>query len=757
MKLQPWQEKLLFCLLLGLLTAFAWRPVARCDFVALDDSSYVTGNPQVQAGLTLDGLGWAFRTGHSANWHPVTWLSHMLDAQLYGSQPAGHHLTNLALHLVTTLLLFLVFSQMTGALWRSALVAALFSLHPLHVESVAWVSERKDLLSALFFMLTLWAYGRYAWKSESRRDGRPSTTAAAPHHASRITHQPPNSDLRSSIFCLFYLLSLTFFALGLMSKPMLVTVPFVLLLLDYWPLGRFIVLSPQSSVHGPPDTDHGPRTTDYRPQTTGQTQNQAPPITHHASRITPAPPRPLANRTSYIAHRFREKLPFFLLAAISSVVTCIVQRSGGAVMSTVELPLSGRVANALVSYARYIAGTLWPANLACFYPRPEHWPIWQVAGAALLLGAITALVLWRLSSHRYMATGWFWFLGMLVPVIGLVQVGEQALADRYTYIPSIGLFILAAWGLGDIASRWPRLKPWLVSASAIVLAALVAVTRGQIPHWQNSEALFRHALAVTKDNAWVHCLLADILADAGNFDEAGVNCREALRLKPGFPEVEILHARILVRANKQDQAIAILSRLVQQVPADPVAHDTLGLALSQDGDLPGAIAHYRRALDLKPDYAGARFHLAALLAQQGDAAGAIDEYRQGLRWQPDDPEALNNLAWIRAANANPALRSGDEAVHLARRACELTRYQNPMLAGTLAAAYAESGRFDEAVATAQKARDLALASKQKDLADRNRELLELYRARQPYHEPPPIAAPSRQPIARQLPPAQGLP
>ena len=544
-----------------------------------------------------------------------------------------------------------------------------------------------------------------------------------------ITHQPPNSDLRSSIFCLFYLLSLTFFALGLMSKPMLVTVPFVLLLLDYWPLGRFAVHSPQSTVHGPQDTDHGP-------QTTGQTQNQAPPITHHASRITPAPPRPLANRTSHIAHRFREKLPFFLLAAISSAVTCIVQRSGGAVMSTVELPLSGRVANALVSYARYIAGTLWPANLACFYPRPEHWPTWQVAGAALLLAAITALVLWRLPGHRYKATGWFWFLGTLVPVIGLVQVGEQAMADRYTYIPSIGLFILAAWGLGDIASRWPRLKPWLVSASAIVLAALVAVTRGQIPHWQNSEALFRHALAVTKDNAWVHCLLADILADAGNFDEAGVNCREALRLKPGFPEVEILHARILVRANKQDQAIAILSRLVQQVPADPVAHDTLGLALSQNGDLPGAIAHYRRALDLKPDYAGARFHLAALLAQQGDAAGAIDEYRQGLRWQPDDPEALNNLAWIRAANANPALRSGDEAVHLARRACELTRYQNPMLAGTLAAAYAESGRFDEAVATAQKARDLALASNQKELADRNRELLELYRSRQPYYEPP---------------------
>ena len=707
MKIKPGQEKLLFCLFLGLLTGFAWWPVARCGFVALDDSTYVTGNAQVQGGLTLEGLGWAFRTAHSANWHPLTWLSHMLDVQLYGLQPAGHHLTNLVLHLAATLLLFLLFSQMTGALWRSALVAALFALHPLHVESVAWVSERKDVLSALFFMLTLWAYGRYARKSESldpkaeiRGNGSQSTMAA------------PNSELRASIF---YLLSLLCFALGLMSKPMLVTVPFILLLLDYWPLGRFTVHGPQSTVHGPQS------------------------IVHSSSPESGATPHALA-RKSQIVYRIsqlllREKLPFFLLAAISSAVTYAVQHSGGAVMSTVELPLSGRMANALVSYARYAAGTFWPVNLACFYPRPEHWPAWQVAGAALLLVAITGLVLWRLSSHRYMATGWFWFLGTLVPVIGLVQVGEQARADRYTYIPSIGLFVLVAWGLGDLASRWPRLKPWLAAASALALTALVAVSRGQIPYWQNSEALFRHALAVTRDNQWVHCLLADTLADAGNFDEAEVHCREALRLKPGFPEVEILHARILVRGKKHDQAIAVLSQVVQQNPADPVAHYTLGSVFSQKGDLSRASEHYRRALDLKPAYAEARFHLASLLAQQGDVPGAIEEYRQGLRWQPDDPEALNNLAWIRAANANAALRNGNEAVQLARRACELTRYQNPMLAGTLAAAYAEAGRFDEAVATAQKARDQALASDRKELADRNQELLELYRSRQAYHEP----------------------
>lgn len=670
MNLKPSQEKLLLCLLLGLLAGLAWWPVARCGFVGLDDSTYVTGNPQVQAGLNLKGVAWAFRTMHSANWHPLTWVSHMLDVQLYGLQPAGHHLTNFFLHLACTVLLFLLFNRMTGAPWRSAFAAALFALHPLRVESVAWVSERKDVLSAFFFLLTLWAYVRYVEVQSLK---------------SQVQSQPPASvqHRRASIF---YLLALLLFALGLMSKPMIVTLPFVLLLLDYWPLDRFRRKTQDASLET-------------------------------------------------LLPLVREKLPFFFLAALSCVVTYAAQHFGGAVMSTVELPLSGRVANAVVSYTRYLSKTIWPDNLACFYPRPEHWPLWQVAGAALLLAAITALVWRRLGSHRYLATGWFWFVGTLVPVIGLVQVGEQALADRYTYIPSMGLSLLVAWGLGDIAFRWPRLKPLVASLSIVTLVALMLVTRGQIPYWQNSEALFRHALAVTKDNSWVHCLLADTLAGTGSFEEAEAQCREALRLKPGYPEVQILYANVLTRGKKYEEAIAVLSQVLQETPADPVAHYTLGSVLSQKGNSSDAIAHYRRALDLKPAYGEARFHLASLLAQQGDASGAVTEYRQGLRWQPDDPDALNNLAWILAANANPALRNGSEAVRLARRACELTRYQNPMLVGTLGAAHAEAGQFDDAVATAQKARDLALASGQKDLADRNQRLLELYQSHQAYREP----------------------
>jgi Flp pilus assembly protein TadD len=331
--------------------------------------------------------------------------------------------------------------------------------------------------------------------------------------------------------------------------------------------------------------------------------------------------------------------------------------------------------------------------------------------------------------------GWFWFVGTLVPVIGLVQVGEQAIADRYTYIPSIGLFILLSWGLGDLVWRWPRLKPLLVSAAILALAALLPVTRNQVRYWRSSEALFRHALAVTGDNPWVHCLLADTLADAGNGEEAEVHCREALRLKPGFPEVEVLYAKVLVREKKFEEATAVLFKVLQQSPADPVTHCTLGSVFSQKGDTSRAIEHYRQALNLKPDYAEAHFNLAALLARQGDAAGAIAEYRQGLRWQPDSPDALNNLAWMRAANSNPALRDGAEAVQLAQRACELTRYERPMLVGTLAAACAEAGQFEQAVETAQKARDLALASGQKELADKNQTLLELYQSRQTYHEP----------------------
>jgi protein O-mannosyl-transferase len=651
MNLKPPHNKLLLCLLLGLLSLLGYWRIARCDFVAFDDFAYITENPKVQAGLTLDGIAWAFHTGHSGNWHPLTWLSHMLDVQLYGLQPAGHHLTNLCFHLANTVLLFLLFNRMTGALWRSALVAGLFALHPTHVESVAWVSERKDVLSTFFFILTLLAYTRYS-ESECRRqkaEGRNGSDSS-----SRSGH-----FLHSA----FHLLpSYFFFALGLMSKPMLVTLPFILLLLDYWPLQRFRFTS------GDP--------------------------TASARRFHPS---------SFILHPLLcEKLPFFLLSALSSAVTYAVQHAGGAVVPTAELSLPGRVANVLVAYLTYLEKLVWPAGLAFFYPRPDQWPAWRVASAVVVLVAITLLALRLLPGRRYPTVGWLWFLGTLVPVIGFVQVGEQAMADRYTYIPSIGLFVVAAWGAEEIARRSKARKTLIVSAAVIVLPVLLLVTQRQVAYWQTSEALFRRGLAVTKDNPTAEALLGRTLFKAGRLEEAEGHFLAALRLKPQDVDLQLDCATVMAR----------------------------------EGKFAEAVPRFFEILRLSPGNADADFNLASIFTQQGDTARAIEHYRAGLKLKPDDADALNNLAWIRAANSDAAFRNGDEAVQLAQRACELTRRQNPMIVGTLAAAYAEAGRFDDAVTAAQKAHDLALAAGQKELAAKNQQLLELYQAHKPYHESP---------------------
>ena len=623
--------------LLCLLTLLAYGPVTRCGFVDFDDANYVSQNPKVQAGLTLKGVVWAFSTGHATNWHPLTWLSHMVDAQLYGLQPAGHHLSSLFLHLANTLLLFLLLNRMTGALWRSALVAALFALHPTHVESVAWIAERKDVLSTLFFMLTLLAYMKYVKKSEIR--------------SLELDVGRSVFGVRCSNCTLWYGLALVLFALGLMSKPMLVTLPFLLVLLDYWPLCRFQL----------------------------KTQN---------------------SKLKTLLPLLREKLPFFLLSALSSAVTYLVQHAGGATVSTAELSLTGRISNVLVSYVRYLGKLVWPESLSVFYPRPAQWPVWQVAGSALVLALLTLLAVRLLSRARYVAVGWFWFLGTLVPVIGLVQVGEQAIADRYTYIPYIGLFILISWGAEEIGRRSRLLKVFIGLAAPCILAALLAATHAQTLYWQNTQTLFRHAVAITQDNPMAQQTLANALCQAGKLDEAEQHCLEALRLQPDFSEAEITWATILARQGRSAEARACLAEVLRKNPRDASAYFSLA------------------ALNLSPD-----------------TAHAIDQYREGLRLKPDHPDALNNLAWIRAAHPNPAFRNGPEAVQLAQQACELTRFQRPMLVGTLAAAYAEAGRFDEAIATAQKARDLALASGQNDLAAQNQKLLELYQTRQPYHEP----------------------
>ncbi|NIQ87873.1 MAG: hypothetical protein GWN93_01765, partial [Deltaproteobacteria bacterium] len=405
----------------------------------------------VHKGLTRESFIWAFTTTDEANWHPLTWLSHMVDCQLYGLNPAGHHLTNVLLHSASTVLLFLILLGMTGSRWRSALVAALFALHPLHVESVAWVAERKDVLSTLFWMLTLWAYLAYTKRPERKR----------------------------------YLLIIVAFTLGLMAKPMLVTLPFVLLLLDYWPLKRIELGQSASGL-------------------------------------------PAANQPSTIAEKpgaqaFRlllEKTPLFVLTAASSVVTFVVQKSEGAVGALEVYPLKIRVANALVSYVSYIIKMIWPQNLAVFYPHPgQSLPMWQAVAAGILLVLISIAVIRAGRRQPYLPVGWLWYLGTLVPVIGLVQVGAQAMADRYTYVPLIGLFIMAAWGVPELMKKWHHRRVALVVSAALVLFALMTCARLQLRHWKNSIALLSHAHAVTAKSYLVHNNLGSALNELGKYDE----------------------------------------------------------------------------------------------------------------------------------------------------------------------------------------------------------------------------------------------
>lgn len=671
---------ILIGVMLGGITLAAFWPVIHNDFIIYDDAAYVTENPRVLAGLTWRQAGWAFRTSCAGNWHPLTVLSHMLDVQLFGLNPAGHHLTSLLLHAANAVLLFLVLRRATqpsnpqlptsrlesrpppalDPFWLCAMVAGLFALHPLRVESVAWVAERKDVLSAFFFLLTLWAYVRNA-------EGQtPESTTRAPLYATR-----------------FYVLALVFFALALMSKAMVVTLPFILLLLDYWPLRRLQFSSPCW--------------------------------------------------LSTLRRLLLEKLPFFALTALFTGVAFLLLRQAGA---TQELPGVGwghRLVRIFVGYEQYLAKTIWPVNLALPYPRLAEVSLGlALAGAAAVI-SLSFIAIWHGRRRLYAPVGWFWFLGMLIPVIGLVGVGAQTIADRYTYLPSMGLSIVAAWGLGEIAGR-PRLRLPVIGASVLALAALLLATRHQLRYWQSSEALFRHALTVTDVNPLAHSLLASVLAEAGELEKAETHCREARRLMPDCAETEILYARVLARRNKFEEAIAVLSQLLRHSSVAPEAHFNLGAVFGEQGAASQAMNSYRQALALKPDFPEAYFGLAALFTQQGDTAAAIEEYYQGLRRQPDAPEALNNLAWIRAASANAAFRNGEEAVRLASRACELSGRQNPLMLGTLAAAYAEAGRFDDAVATAQEACNIALAKGQGALAKKNQALLELYQSRRPYHE-----------------------
>jgi tetratricopeptide (TPR) repeat protein len=514
------------CLALALITLVVFWQVRNFEFIHYDDVEYITQNPHIQSGLNLKSIKWAFTTGYASNWHPLTWLSHILDCRIFGLAAGGHHLVNLLLHIINTLLLFVVLARATGRQWPSAFVAALFALHPLHVESVAWVSERKDVLSGLFWMLTMLAYVRYV--------------------------QKPSAGM--------YLLALLMFALGLMAKPMLVTLPFVLLLLDYWPLNRL------------------------------KTQDLG-----------------LWTRATKL---FLEKVPFFVFSTVSSVVTFLVQRSAGAVKDIHILPLDIRLANALISYVRYIIRMFRPTGLAMFYPYDiNKLFLRQAIAAAAMLLVISVLVVRFASGRRYLPVGWLWYIGMLVPVIGLVQVGNQSFADRYTYMPLIGLFIIVSWGMSDVLAGWSYGRIIAGVLMSVVISVLSICTFFQVGYWRDSIRLYEHTLAVTSNNSIIHHNLAFALQSKGISDRALSHYQQSLRIEPNFAEV----------------------------------HNNFGIALQSLGRLDEAISHYQQAIKLKPNYVKALNNLGNALSEKGLPGEAVDYFQKGLQFEPNNPELHNNL------------------------------------------------------------------------------------------------------------------
>jgi tetratricopeptide (TPR) repeat protein len=672
-------------LILGI--ALLYWPVAGFDFINFDDDVYVVRNDHLNHGFTWAGFCWFFQIGYAGYWHPLTWMSHALDCQLFGLRPGPPHVVNVLLHAATAILLFLVLKRMTGAFWRSAMVAALFAWHPLRVESVAWIAERKDELSALFWMLALWAYVRYA------------------------------ESLKSQIskFKLFYALTLLFFALGLMAKPMVVTLPCVLLLLDWWPLGR----------------------------------------------LGPDAPRPYARL-------ILEKLPFFLLAACSSILTVIAQGRNGAVATLEIVSFHTRLINGLVGYLRYAEKMFWPANLSVIYPLAFKWPVLQIVLALFFLAGLSlaALMFWK--SRPYWLVGWLWYVGTIFPVIGFVQVGGQAMADRFSYIPSIGILLIVCWAADDLTRAWRGRRVFLTLAAVAVLAACAARTRAQVNYWRNSGTLFQHALAVDPENYFAHssygCYLRDcgqleqarqecqraieinpayvmgysfvssVLALEGRKDEAMQALRDGLKIRPDYSGARCNLAKLLFERKLYGQAESELEEGLKLDPDDAGLHFFLGHALAGQHKDEAAEEQFAQCARLAPDDSAGHFQWALMLAARHKIPEAIAQYREVLRLQPDLADALNNLAWLLAASPDARLRDGAQAVQLASRACALTHTNEAVKIGTLANACAEAGRFAEAAAWAQKASEVALAHGQTNVAEQNLELQKLYRARRAFYE-----------------------
>jgi len=596
--------------IIAFLFAITWAVFGQTfhhQFINYDDPLYVIDNAHVRAGLRWGGIAWALTHVHSQNWHPLTSISHMMDCQLFGLNAGAHHLVNVFFHSLAAALLFVFLQRATASVWRSAFAAAVFALHPLRVESVAWIAERKDVLSGVFFMATLIAYVAYARKQSIGR----------------------------------YVTMSILFACGLMSKPMLVTTPIVLLLLDYWPLARF--------------------------------------------------------ERSTITKLVVEKIPLFALSAGSIVMTLWAQNF--ALGSTEFLPLQWRITNALFSYFEYVRQTFWPHDLIPFYVHPENrLEIWRLLIAVIFLITATVIAFVRRRQNPYLIIGWLWYLVMLIPVIGIVQVGLQGHADRYTYLPQIGLNIAMVWLIWDLTKSWRTQKIILSSAAVIVVATLSILSWKQTQHWRDTEALWRHTLAITPDSDVAHAGLGGILFVRGQVDESIDHYERALRLRNG----------------------------------NAAAHFGLGRALARKQKTDAAIFHFQKALAIQPDYIGASNDLGVLLASKGEIKEAIEAWRQTLSFDPGDADAANNIAWVRATAADADLRDGKEALKLAERATR-NGGENPVVLRTLAAAQAENGQFADAVETCRRGGELAQKLGDRAMAESLRECAELFKRGEPLH------------------------
>ena len=585
-------------LFLVLATLIAFGQVGNHGFVNLDDNVYITENPHIQNGITVQGLRWAFTTGHASNWHPLTWMSHMLDVQLFGLKPQWHHLTNLLFHIFNVLLLFFVLNKMTKALWQSAFVAALFALHPLHVESVAWVAERKDVLSTFFWMLTLIAYGYYAG----------------------------NPRLKS------YLVVMAIFALGLMAKPMLVTLPFVLLLLDYWPLERFGKRELANAVRKEVSSPVSAR------KKKGKTGKQT-------RKVTVEIEKPATREFQWALLRplVLEKIPLFVLMALSCAATYIAQAQGGAVASIEVFALHIRIANAFVSYLIYIIKTICPYNLAVYYPHPASLPLWQVLGAVLFLVAITSTVIWASKRFPYLPVGWLWFSGTLVPVIGIVQVGGQALADRYTYIPSIGLFIMAAWGIPEIFKKRRYAKEVLAASSALYLLWLFFLTLTQAGYWRDSITLYDHTLNITENNSLIYNNRAKVFQDLGNYTRAIADYDRAIQINSNDARAFNNRGNAWSSLGNHARAIEDFDRALAINPLHAGAYNNRGLVYNVLGNYTRAIQDFDKAIDI--DHKSAQFfnNRGFGYAVLGKNSRAFEDFNMAIEIDPHYAEAHYNL------------------------------------------------------------------------------------------------------------------